>query len=780
MPDRDDFPTEEPCEKCGGLIDVSELPPLTLVPCPHCAQTTLVHSQFHQFKLLEIIGSGGMGAVYRAHDQSLDRTVALKLLRTEHMVDDALVAQFEKEASITAAINHPNVVKILSSGKDRGIVYFVMELVDRGSLDDLMNVQGRVAEAQVLDIGIQIARGLQAAWRGGLLHRDVKPANILFNGAHTPKIVDFGLAALADESGHIGGEVWGTPYYVAPEKLLSPPMEDFRSDIYSLGSALFHAIAGRPPYAADDPSILVLKSLKSAPVSLRDSAPAVSDATCAVIDRMLKPNPEERYQSYEELIEHLQFARNEIAEGIAPESLPMAQPVRRSRGLAVVVALLVAAAGGYFLARHYRPQRPTAAPATPARAMMKDAAERSAEARRVLLAGDAARAADAFRDLDHDKVPQPLRSWNALQAVLAQWLAGRATDAVAAAAQIVERGPVATDECPGKYFVETAALAAAETPPAASLAEKLAPGNHEAFALLLAGVRQWGAGNFADAVTFFTRFQVATPIEPHGWIAEYHPLAASFVAEHTAFTRAATAARAAEKAPAERKAALDVVKEVRSQLQPQSPLVEPLGALETQLGALIAADDAAMAEKMAVADAADAQMLQALEPRIDSLCRELRFREAMVLARGSQLQGQKHAPALEFIQRRLQWMDDFKTGFFADLREVNYQAEVRTVTNSKLGPGVWVPTDRKIKVMTRRGEFETPWANVHPQAMIDAVMATLHAPLSAEQIADRKWGLGLYLLALQLKAQATPLLTEASAARDEYREALPRLTPAPP
>jgi DNA-directed RNA polymerase subunit RPC12/RpoP len=769
MPERADYPTEEPCTNCGQLIDTLDLPPLTAADCPHCGHRNLLNTQFHHFKLLENIGSGGMGAVFRAHDQSLDRIVALKLLRTEHMLDAALVAQFEKEAALTAAINHPNVVRVLSTGMDRGLVYIVMELVDRGSLDDLITVQRRVAEAQVLDVGIQIARGLQAAWRGGLLHRDVKPGNILFNEAHTAKIVDFGLAALADESGQIGGEVWGTPYYVAPEKLQSPPSEDFRSDIYSLGSALFHAIAGRAPYDANDQAILVLRSLKSQPVSLRDAAPEVSEATIAVIDRMLRIDPEGRYQSYEELIEHLQFARKEIAEGV-PLPLATPAPPKSSRGLAIAVALLVAGIGLFFLLKQ-REKRPVTPVATPAPVTMPDAAERSAAARRLLIGGDAPGAVAAFRELDRDTVPQPLRNWNALQAVLAQFLAGQAQEAAATAAQIVEP-PAVSSGAPGKFFIETATLAVAAEPPPLAVAEKLAPGNHEAFALLLGGVKHWMAGNFPEAVALFTRLQRATPTEPHSWIAEYHPLAAAFVADYATFTKAADAAKSAP--DAQKKEALETVRAARTQLQHRPALAGQLGALETRLAAEVAALAAAMAEKQAADDAADATILRAMQPQVDDLCRQFRFADAQAQVLALQVRGEKHKPELELLRLRVQWMRDFKTAFFNDLRTANYQAEVRTVTNSKLGPGVWVPTEAKIKVMTKRGDFETLWSNVHPQAMIDAVTATL-AVLPPEQAADRKWGLGLYLLALRLEAQARPLLTEASTTRPEYAAALPQL-----
>src|SRR4029078_11390700 len=187
------------------------------------------------------------------------------------------------------------------TGIDRGRFYIAMELVDKGSLDDLIRLQGRVAEIQTLEVGITIAKGLRAALQHGLIHRDVKPGNILFADAQTARIVDFGLAIFMEHEESARGEILGTPYYLAPEKLDGQP-EDFRSDMYSLGATLFHALAGRPPFEAETASLVALKHLKSQPVSLQAFAPWVSNPTAHIINRTLCKDPDERYQSYDELI----------------------------------------------------------------------------------------------------------------------------------------------------------------------------------------------------------------------------------------------------------------------------------------------------------------------------------------------------------------------------------------------------------------------------------------------------------------------------------------------
>jgi serine/threonine protein kinase len=211
-------------------------------------------------------------------------------------------------------VNHPNVVQIFSLGMDHGQFYVVMELIDHGSLDDIMESQGRLPEHQVLDIGMQIARGLRAAHRKGLIHRDVKPANILFVDEQAAKIGDFGLAALATQQSHHAhsdGVIWGTPAYVSPERLCNHP-EDVRSDIYSLGATLFHAVAGKAPIDSSTNSATELYALKKHPSELRTIAPKVSALTARVLQRMIAPDQKERFSSYDDVLPELDAARRAL------------------------------------------------------------------------------------------------------------------------------------------------------------------------------------------------------------------------------------------------------------------------------------------------------------------------------------------------------------------------------------------------------------------------------------------------------------------------------------
>jgi eukaryotic-like serine/threonine-protein kinase len=298
------------CHVCGTLLDLTGHTGFTHVEC-RCGALSVVPMQFGDFLLLSPIGSGAIGTVYKAIDVLLNRYLALKILPRKLSADPEVVNNFSREAR-AAAINHPNVARVYTFGEYDNQYYLAMELLERGSLDDRITKLGKLPEADVLSIGIQIASALRAAWRRGLLHRDVKPGNVLFDEDDIPKIVDFGLARHdTDESDQGTKRVWGTPYYVAPEKLRDRP-EDFRSDMYSLGATLFHALAGRPPFDAATSGEIVTKHATQPAYSLSTYAPTAHDRTIRVINRMLAKDPAARHESYDKLIQALTEARRNL------------------------------------------------------------------------------------------------------------------------------------------------------------------------------------------------------------------------------------------------------------------------------------------------------------------------------------------------------------------------------------------------------------------------------------------------------------------------------------
>ena len=289
--------TSAACPKCGAMLEVKDLPAFTAVQCPTCEFNFQVPARFDKFMLLQLLGAGGMGGVYRARDEALNREVAIKVMLQSLGEDVNFVETFQREAQAAAKLNHPHIAQIYSFGQWYGQPYIVMELVSGGSLDKMMS-QGPLDPALVIHVGAQIAEGLREAAEAGLVHGDVKPENILFDSDKNAKLVDFGLAAM--QSGQ-GNDVWGTPFYIAPEKVRRQKA-DFRSDIYSLGATPYHAIAGVPPFDGPDATAVVKARFDGPPKPLRDIRGNVPEDVEAMIGRMLEIEPLMRFPTYGSLL----------------------------------------------------------------------------------------------------------------------------------------------------------------------------------------------------------------------------------------------------------------------------------------------------------------------------------------------------------------------------------------------------------------------------------------------------------------------------------------------
>lgn len=269
-------------------------------------------SRFGNYELEKELGQGGMGTVYLARDPGLNRRVALKILRGDLGEDPSFGRKFLEEVEVTASLAHPNIIRVYTLGEQEGRPYLIMEHLDQPSLEEQMETRGRIPEKEVLDIGIGIASALQFAFEEtGLIHRDIKPGNILFGRGHIPKLADFGLAAGARSALGQQDEVWGTPYYVSPERL-NRATEDVRSDLYSLGATLFHALAGRAPFEAETAEEVARRHLSDRPPSLRSLCPEASEQTVITIDQCLQKRPEARWQDYDEFCGQLRDARRRL------------------------------------------------------------------------------------------------------------------------------------------------------------------------------------------------------------------------------------------------------------------------------------------------------------------------------------------------------------------------------------------------------------------------------------------------------------------------------------
>jgi len=309
-------------------MDVSMLAPFTNVECPECGEHNRVKTDVGSYILMKRQGVGGMSLVFGAVDKTLGREVAIKILNEEYSMDEKRISQFELEARITAAMSHPHIVKVFTVGQAFNRFFIAMELISGDSLEKKMADHGKLSESEILNWAQQIADGLNAANESGLIHRDIKPGNILFDKDGHVKIVDFGLALVTQGGKAQADEIWATPFYVPPEAL-DVLEEDFRSDIYALGASLFHALSGQPPFTTESRSTTELKEIKRNLPSLKATAPWLSDETCAVIDKAMAFEMDDRFSSYQELIDAFHYAETVVNhEGEHP---PMSSAERARR-----------------------------------------------------------------------------------------------------------------------------------------------------------------------------------------------------------------------------------------------------------------------------------------------------------------------------------------------------------------------------------------------------------------------------------------------------------------
>jgi len=286
-----------------------ELEPLQTVPCTKCGHGVILPFHLRQFELREVIASGGMGTVYRSFDTTLQRPVAVKLLKREMLDDKQVLESFYREARAAASLSHTNIVHIYNFDQFDDRPYIVMELADSGSLDSRIEKEQRLPELDVLDIGTKMCSALAAALKHGLLHRDIKPANILFNDEGEPKLVDFGLARRAEDKEDPDAAVWGTPYYVAPEKIKREG-EDFHSDMYSLGGTLYHALTGHVPFDAKTVEEVIAGHVHTPVTPPNQVRYDVTQATSEALLAAMTKRPDDRFPTYGDFQMALEGARS--------------------------------------------------------------------------------------------------------------------------------------------------------------------------------------------------------------------------------------------------------------------------------------------------------------------------------------------------------------------------------------------------------------------------------------------------------------------------------------
>jgi eukaryotic-like serine/threonine-protein kinase len=740
------------CPNCGATVGIVDAEPLSRVPCPECGERVRATRFYNHFELRETLGTGGMGTVYKAHDMQLDRGVALKLLRKD--LGPEYANQLQHEARITASVNHPHVVQVFSFGRDHDQYYLVMELVERGTLDDLIAERKKLTEEEVLRTGIEVARGLRAAYKKGLIHRDIKPANILFNDDGMAKISDFGLAGIVETQAQTSGAIWGTPYYVAPERLNNQP-EDFRSDIYSLGATLFHAVAGRPPFDGETMSAADLRALKNNPLKLKDVAPEVSRPTATAIARMIAPDPRLRFHSHDAVIQALQKSER-ILRG---ES----EPWRAKAALAIAAATLFALVvfGWIFFVRPRTPAKPAAmASATPS----FDVNREFDAGRRQIIDGNYPMARATFARLASEtKNKQPLYDWALLNQAVAALLDQQDSIMHQALHEVENAGTNNfADPSLGRFLLDIAKRANARS----TIALSDVP-DHAAkpFALFLLGLTDVQLGRFNDAEALLTSFVGSQPPQSLSWISEYKPIARKYLED----SRVLLAWREQNRSPRsadEIRTALNRLREAVAKLQKNTPISREAGVEEKTLVNKL--DQAEKVQKSARGKqhqnllARETPQLNAAVGAYRQLAAKYDFTGAAAVIREANLS----EPSLKETQRNYQnaadWLVEWKATLINDLNAHGYNGAV--VANNTQYSGVAGATTGKLRIRVPYGVAETDWLNV-------AAPTLLTISSSFANDADRQWRCGVFAWAIGQTDAAQRFLDAASSAKPSYREA---------
>ena len=282
-----------------------------------------------RYQLEREIGAGGMGRVYRATDLLLERPVAVKILRETYADDPAFVQRFRQEARAAGSLSHPNIVTVYDVGADRGWEYLVMELIEAPDLKELIRTRGPFSIRDAFHVLRGVCAALDYAHRRGLVHRDVKPQNILIGPGGTVKLADFGIArALGAASLSATGEVFGTVQYLAPEQARGEPATT-ASDIYATRIVLYELLTGRVPYSGDSPIAVAFQQIQAPPPRLRDVDRHFPAALDAILARALAKDPRQRFATAGDFEQALaQFARGEATVTIP---VPADWPARPQR-----------------------------------------------------------------------------------------------------------------------------------------------------------------------------------------------------------------------------------------------------------------------------------------------------------------------------------------------------------------------------------------------------------------------------------------------------------------
>ncbi len=289
-----------------------------------------------RYELEELVGRGGMSSVYRAKDRLLERTVAIKILHEHYSRDDDYVERFRREARAAAQLSHPNIVTVIDRGEADGRQFIVFEYIDGQNLKQLVEATGRLPVRTALELGIEIGRALSFAHESGLVHRDVKPQNVLLGNGDV-KVTDFGIARSGDVKQGLTqtGTVLGTSEYIAPEQASGQPVSVL-SDVYSLGVVVYELLAGEPPYRGESFVAIAMRHVNDPVPSITAIRPDVPLRLDAALRRAMAKSPEDRFESMAAFVAELEAVLAELGQPDSDRTtiMPLAPPARPPRGRA--------------------------------------------------------------------------------------------------------------------------------------------------------------------------------------------------------------------------------------------------------------------------------------------------------------------------------------------------------------------------------------------------------------------------------------------------------------
>ncbi len=540
----------EICPSCGCEMDVTAFEPFSNVVC-RCGVETRVKRVFGNYRLERRYAVGGMSVVFVAWDTTLDREVAVKILNEEYSVDGMRVEQFENEARLTAAVHNPHVVQIYTVGKAYGRFYLVMELLEGRSFELIMSERGALPEAEVLEVGRQVIEGLDAANQAGVIHRDVKPGNILIDDSGLVKLVDFGLALITKGGKAKAEEIWATPYYVPPE-VLERKTEDFRSDLYALGSTLYHALTGHPPFDASSTHTNFLKQKKKVIPKLQKAASWLKPTTCDAIDIMMAYEPKNRTSSYREALALMDLAVAEVVDATAPPIHSQARAKRR--GKRKRTALIQVLAGGAVLGAMALIGKQMLTPKeeiseedpevladpgviTPVEAIVSESqaqtellAKTWEQGREAISQRDFRMAAIQFAKISKDEaVPEPTRSWAELEGLIAKLFAGLPGEARQDAKKMSRRLAKTKDLHPIAKGLRGISVNLSKPYPVAQKEFPAAPENVvEWMSSLALTLKNWEQGQLQETRIMLEKIQRAE-LDDYEWFQVYRELVADYL-----------------------------------------------------------------------------------------------------------------------------------------------------------------------------------------------------------------------------------------------------------